>query len=94
MQALKPQSRTIAIPARSLHRIEGGYGQLVTCLKGVAWITQANDARDIILSEGESFVLDRPGVSVVYALKDAAIIVGIAQPAVRRPREMERAYAA
>jgi hypothetical protein len=34
------------------------------------------DPRDIILTRGQSFILDRPGRAVVYALKDAAIVVG------------------
>lgn len=92
MQPLK-QTRTIALPARSVHRIQSGKGQLVTCLKGVTWITQANDERDIILSEGQSFVLDRQGLAVVFALKEAAIIVGVARLPAMAP-EPERAHAA
>jgi hypothetical protein len=34
------------------------------------------DARDVILARGQSFVLDRKGRAVIYALKDAAIVIG------------------
>ena len=66
----------IRLPARSVHRIDGGKGQQITCLGGVVWVTQANDPRDVILSKGQSFIIDRKGLAVVYALREAAIVVG------------------
>ena len=68
--------RPVNLPARSVYRIEGGKGLQVTSVAGTVWVTQANDPRDIILSRGRSFILDRRGLAVVYALKDAAIVVG------------------
>jgi hypothetical protein len=68
--------KPIKLNARSVHRIEAGKGLQVTCLEGVAWITQAKDMRDVILSRGQSFVLDRKGLAVVLALKDATVLVG------------------
>lgn len=70
--------KPIKLPARSVHRIEGGKGLQITSVAGVVWVTQASDPRDIILSRGQSFILDRKGLAVVYALKDAAIVVGAA----------------
>jgi hypothetical protein len=60
-----------------VHRIENGRGTEVFCLKGTVWLTQEGDPRDVILGAGQSFVLDRKGVAVAYALKDAAITVGV-----------------
>ena len=68
--------RPIRLPARTVHRVEGGKGKQITSVAGVVWVTQAHDPRDIVLSRGQSFILDRKGLAVVYALKDAAIIVG------------------
>jgi hypothetical protein len=68
--------RPIGLPARSVHRIEGGKGLQVTSVAGTVWLTQAHDPRDIVLSRGQSFILDRKGLAVVYALKDSAIIIG------------------
>ena len=48
----------------------------MTCFKGPVWITQNNDQRDVVLSAGQSFTLDRKGPAIVFALKDAAILVG------------------
>lgn len=64
------------LAARSIQRIESAKGQQITCLDGVVWVTQANDNRDIILSRGQSFILDRKGLTVVFALKEAAFAVG------------------
>ena len=68
--------RPIALAARGVHRIDNAQGLSVTCFKGPVWITQNNDPRDIVLSPGQSFTLDRKGTAVVFALKDAAILVG------------------
>ena len=68
--------KPVRLPARSVHRIEGGKGQQITAISGVVWVTQAKDERDLILSRGQSFILDRKGLAVVYALGDATILVG------------------
>src|SRR6185436_14776211 len=72
--ALEP----VALAARSVHRIDNGKGTKVTCVAGVVWVTQEHDARDIILSAGQSVVLDRRGLAVVFAFKDALITTGAA----------------
>ena len=66
----------IALAARSVHRIENAKGVRVSCVRGATWITQERDTRDMIVSSGQSVVLDRPGLAVVYAFKDAIITVG------------------
>lgn len=68
--------KPIRLPARSIQRLESAKGQQITCLGGVVWVTQANDNRDIILSKGQSFIIDRKGLTVVFALKEAAIAMG------------------
>ena len=75
---MKPvlEIRPIRLPARSVQRIDSAKGQQITCLGGVVWVTQANDDRDIILSKGQSFILDRKGLAIVFALKEAAIALG------------------
>ena len=68
----------ITLAARSVHRIEDGKGIRVSCVRGSTWITQEDDPRDLILTAGQSVVLDRPGLAVVYAFKDAVITAGAA----------------
>jgi hypothetical protein len=70
--------KPVQLPARAIHCIEGGKGLQITAVSGTVWVTQAKDARDVILTRGQSFILDRNGRAVVYALKDAAIVVGLA----------------
>jgi len=38
--------------------------------------TQDRDLRDVVLSPGQSFVLDRNGLALAFAFKDATILVG------------------
>jgi hypothetical protein len=68
----------ISLPARSVHRIENARGIRVSCVRGATWVTQQSDPRDLILASGQSVVLDRRGLAVVYAFKDAVITVGAA----------------
>jgi hypothetical protein len=85
----------ISLAARCLHRIENARGVQVTCVRGSIWITQERDARDIILAAGQSVVLDRPGLAVAFAFRDAVITVGGAAqlPAAAKVPEPARAYA-
>ena len=64
------------LPARTVHRLQDVQGQQITALVGVVWVTQANDPRDIILTKGQSAVIDRKGTTVLFALKDAAVTIG------------------
>jgi hypothetical protein len=85
----------IALQARTVHRLDNARGLQVTCVKGVVWVTQEHDSRDIIISAGQSVILDRPGLAVVYAFKDALMTVGPALqlPAPSRAAERPRAFA-
>ena len=67
----------VRLPARCVHCVEDGKGLEITAVSGTVWITQACDRRDVFLTRGQSFILDRQGRAVVYALKDAAIVVGL-----------------
>jgi hypothetical protein len=47
--------------------INDGEGFTVECLEGDVWITQSSDPRDIVLTAGQSFTLDKPGLALVCA---------------------------
>jgi hypothetical protein len=96
MTMLAPlELQPIALTARSVHRIDNGKGTKVTCVSGVVWVTQEHDSRDIILAAGQSAVLDRRGLAVVFAFKDALITTGSAQqlPAPASVPARARSYA-
>ena len=73
---LAPQTiEPLTLFPRSIHRLENARGKRVTCVQGPVWLTQQDDPRDVILASGQSFVLDRQGVAVVYAFRGATITV-------------------
>ena len=75
----------IYLKARDLLPIEDGAGLEVKALAGDLWITQTGDSEDNIIRKGESFVLDRPGLTLVTALLGPAMVV--VQPGrVARPK--------
>jgi hypothetical protein len=81
-------SAAVELPAHTAYRIDGRAGLEITAVAGTVWVTQANDPRDIVLGRGRSFVLDRKGVAVAYALlADAAFVLEQARrPPVSSPR--------
>jgi hypothetical protein len=70
-----PLDTPVYLKARELLRIADGAGLEVKCLRGNLWITQDGDREDRIVGSGESFVLDRPGLSLVTAPLDPALLV-------------------
>ena len=71
-------SEPVALAARCVHRIESAKGMEIACVRGAIWVTQERDLRDWILMAGQSVVLERAGLAVIYAFKDALIISGAA----------------
>jgi len=75
MTMTRPLDTPIYLKAREILPIDDGAGLEVKCLRGTLWITQSGDREDRILDSGESFVLDRPGLSLVNALLDPALVI-------------------
>lgn len=68
-----PQTREL-IPVAKGSLLSLGQGQVeIGCESGSIWITQDNDPRDVVLGRGETFVSDRPGTVLVYALQPAVL---------------------
>jgi hypothetical protein len=64
---------------KQLLSVRGGAGNAIVCHSGSVWVTQEGDPRDIIVSAGESFALERKGPTLVQALEQSA--VSFARPA-------------
>jgi len=75
--AVLPAAR-FTLSAGATTRFEDRRGLQIICRRGALWITQSGDPRDILLLEGESFVLDRNGRAVVQALRTAEFQTGAA----------------
>ncbi len=71
---LHPTDRVVQLEPGELFDIEDGEGLAVTCVSGAVWVTQSYDPRDVVLTDGESFVLDRPGLALVSAPGGAAAV--------------------
>ena len=62
-------------------RIEDGAGQSIAVFDGMVWVTQDGDPRDAFVGKGQTFTLDRSGVSLIEALSDTRLLVLEREPA-------------
>ena len=58
-----------------LVRLDGARGTTLRVTRGTLWITLENDTRDIVLSAGDSYTIDRGGLTLVEAQGTAAVCV-------------------
>ena len=66
---------TLSLARDGLLAVRDAQGTRITCLAGSLWITEDQRTCDIILTEGESFVLKRPGLTLIMALEPAVLSV-------------------
>lgn len=66
---------TIKLKSNEPVRLRGGTGNGIICLSGSVWITQEHDTRDIILEAGGCFVVDRPGLTLISAIRPGEILI-------------------
>jgi hypothetical protein len=70
----------INLGKRQSLKICDGEERRIVCRRGRLWITQECDTRDIMLVPGESFTLDRRGLTLVTALQNAQLFVEERRP--------------
>jgi len=63
------------LAADAMLRVHDGRGRVIVVFEGRVWITQVNDRRDFVLGGGESFPIDRPGLTLVQAFRDSKLMV-------------------
>jgi ferric-dicitrate binding protein FerR (iron transport regulator) len=51
-------------------QVHDGKGVCVDVAQGQVWITQEGDVRDLVLRAGESWRIDRDGLTLIQALVD------------------------
>ncbi len=70
-----PFDTPVYLKASESLRVAEGTGLEVKCIRGHLWITQHGDLEDRIIDSGQSFVLNRPGLSLATALGEPAVVV-------------------
>lgn len=73
---IRPAGRAMQLGKRQHVTLHAAAGWTVQTLSGTVWITQDWDPRDIVLEAGQSFVIDRPGSTLISALNQATVSFG------------------
>ena len=56
-------------------KLDGARGTTLRVTRGTLWLTQESDTRDIVLSAGDVFTIDRGGLTLVEAQGNATVCV-------------------
>jgi hypothetical protein len=56
-------------------RIDGAQGSSIVVFRGLLWITQDGDPRDVFIGRGETFTIDRPGRVLVEAIDESRLLL-------------------
>ncbi len=65
--------KVFELAPREILRLDGARGTTLRVTRGTLWLTLENDPRDIVLTTGESFTIDRGGLTVIEAQGDAIV---------------------
>lgn len=97
---LNPAGNILKLIPQQYAYIRNGCGWNVHARRGVLWLTQDGDIRDVVLQAGESFVLDRKGPALLSALDDVEVCVSLhavgcnaQERSVATPQDMAPAFA-
>ena len=77
----------VDLQRRGILRLEDAAGVVIECQRGLLWITQEADERDIVLHAGDSVPLSRDGLTLVEAIEPATLTLAgyRADFGIRRP---------
>lgn len=57
----------LTLPRHAYLELRDAAGATLTAMQGSIWVTQEGDTRDMVLRAGDTFRLDRQGLTVVRA---------------------------
>lgn len=63
------------LAAGEIVRLDGARGTTLRVTRGVAWVTLENDTRDVVLTAGDVFTIDRGGLTLVEAQGRTSVCV-------------------
>ena len=67
---------TLRLCRDEMIRLDGDVaGRVISCRKGILWLTQAGTPGDHLIRAGEAFSIGRPGVVLISALEESAYAV-------------------
>jgi hypothetical protein len=72
---LKLSRAGLLLEPHQVFGLRDAVGARLQVRRGRIWITQDNDGRDLLVSQGGGFTLDRPGLALVHALESAEVAV-------------------
>ena len=81
---LQLNSAELRLKNANLLTLDDSLDVSINCLEGSLWITQDGDPRDVILSAGRSYRIDRTSRVMVFATSDARLQIS-SQPACIAP---------
>ena len=58
-----------------LVQLDGARGTTLRVTRGTLWITLENDMRDVVLAAGDTFTIDRGGLTLVEAQEKSTVCV-------------------
>jgi len=58
-----------------LVQLDGARGTMLRVTRGTLWITLEDDVRDVILAAGDTFTIDREGLTLVEAQEKSTVCV-------------------
>ncbi len=71
---VQPIVNEVKLNTRQIWRESGDHcGQVVTCLRGVVWLTHERMPGDYVLLPGQAFVVSRRGLLLAQGLRDAIL---------------------
>ncbi len=69
--ASAPQRRFL--PARTTLQLDDAQGTVISVASGTVWLTMENDTRDVVLTSGMRFEVDRSGRTIIAAEEDTRV---------------------
>ncbi len=61
------------LPGRSTLQLDDAEGTVIAVESGCLWVTMENDTRDIVLTPGIRFEIDRSGRTIISAEEDSRL---------------------
>ena len=71
---LDTSSARLDLQHNQLTRLTDACGTRIDCVDGTAWVTIDGETRDIVLSRGDSFVVESRAPVIVHAIQGAATL--------------------